>query len=165
MKRGWFISFGSRFLVRTLVNCSYLLVAPGNLMYNITCSRVSFQLLLDGGQNEFVRIIGGRKYVFVCKACGKLGGSGGILDLSLDAIWWNLGLFLHKYLLCHYKLYDWFTCKIAYPRGTSQSQEGANAQGHTWVLVVGLLYSKNCGLMCTQLTIIVSLQCWLLLWL
>ena len=35
-------------------------------------------------------------------------GSGGmlpreilILDLSLDAIWWNLGLFSHKHLLCH----------------------------------------------------------------
>ena len=35
--------------------------------------------------------------------CGKLGGSGGmlpreilILDLLLDAIWWNLGLLSHK---------------------------------------------------------------------
>ena len=34
------------------------------------------------------------KYVFVCKACGKLGGSGGMLfqeiltlDLTLDTIW------------------------------------------------------------------------------
>ena len=38
--------------------------------------------------------------MFVCKACGELGKSGGmhpweilILDLLLDAIWWNLGLF------------------------------------------------------------------------
>ena len=48
----------------------------------------------------------GDKYVFVCKACGKLGGSGGmlpqeilILNLLLDAIWWNLGLLLHKHNL------------------------------------------------------------------
>ena len=46
----------------------------------------------------------GGKYISVCKACGKLGGSGGmlpqeslILDLLLDTIWWNLGLFLHKH--------------------------------------------------------------------
>ena len=37
---------------------------------------------------------GGGKYIFVCKACGKLGGSGGmlsheilILDVILDTIW------------------------------------------------------------------------------
>ena len=61
-----------------------------------------------GGQNEIVWIIGGQD-VFVCKACGKLGGSGGhappgnfgFFDLSLDAIWWNLELFSHKHLLCH----------------------------------------------------------------
>ena len=48
----------------------------------------------------------GGKYVSVCKAYGTLGGSGGmipqeilILDLLLDAIWWNLGLFLHKHNL------------------------------------------------------------------
>ena len=48
----------------------------------------------------------GGKYVSMCKACGKLGGSGGmlpweilILDLLLDAIWWNLGLFSHKHNL------------------------------------------------------------------
>ena len=47
---------------------------------------------------------GGGKYVFVCKACGELGGSGGMLpweflmlDLLLDTIWWNLGLFSHKH--------------------------------------------------------------------
>ena len=59
------------------------------------------------GQNEIVWITGGGgKHIFVCKTCGKLGGSGGmlpreilILDLLLDAIWWNLGLFLHKHNL------------------------------------------------------------------
>ena len=51
-----------------------------------------------GGQNEIVWIIGGTNSV--CKACGKLGGSGGmlpkeilILELLLDTIWWNLGVF------------------------------------------------------------------------
>ena len=46
------------------------------------------------------------KYVSVCKACGNLGGSGGmfpreilILDLLLDVIWWNLGLFLREHKL------------------------------------------------------------------
>ena len=46
------------------------------------------------------------KRVFVCKVCGKLGGSGDmlpweilILNLLLDAIWWNLGLFSHKHNL------------------------------------------------------------------
>ena len=58
------------------------------------------------GQNEIVWIIGGGgggKYV---STCGKLGGSGDmlpqknfILDLLLDAIWWNLGLFSHKHNL------------------------------------------------------------------
>ena len=45
----------------------------------------------------------GHKHVFMYKACGKLGGSRGMLPqgnfdfgLFLDAIWWNLGLFLHK---------------------------------------------------------------------
>ena len=43
---------------------------------------------------------GGDKYVSVCKACGRLGASGGMLsreilffDLLLDTIWWNLRLF------------------------------------------------------------------------
>ena len=56
---------------------------------------------------------GGGKYAFVCKACGKLGGSGGMFpreiffffDLLLDAIWWNLGPFfctnISYHLLCH----------------------------------------------------------------
>ena len=49
---------------------------------------------------------GGGKYISMCKACDKLGRSGGmlpweilILDLLLDTIWWNLGLFLHKHNL------------------------------------------------------------------
>ena len=48
----------------------------------------------------------GGKYVSVCKACGKLGGSWGmlpreilILDLLLEVIWWNWGLFLHQHNL------------------------------------------------------------------
>ena len=48
----------------------------------------------------------GDKYVSVCKACGKLGGSKDMLplgnfdlDLLLDTIWWNLGLFSHKHNL------------------------------------------------------------------
>ena len=46
------------------------------------------------------------KHLFVCKACGKLGGPGAcspgkilILDFLLDTIWWNLGLFSHKHNL------------------------------------------------------------------
>ena len=40
----------------------------------------------------------------MCKACGKLGGLGVcseilILNLLLDAIWRNLGLFSHKHNL------------------------------------------------------------------
>ena len=49
---------------------------------------------------------GGGKYISMCKACGKLWGSGGLLhweilslDLLLDAIWWNLELFSHKHNL------------------------------------------------------------------
>ena len=46
------------------------------------------------------RGVQGGKYVSVCKVCGKLGESRAcspgeilILDLLLDTIWWNLGLF------------------------------------------------------------------------
>ena len=61
------------------------------------------------GQTEIVWIIGGGgggKYVSMCKACDKLGGSGGmlsweilILDFLLDTIWRNLGPFSHKHNL------------------------------------------------------------------
>ena len=68
-------------------------------------SRVSFSFS-PKEQNEIVWIIGGGKYVSVCKTCGKLGGSGGklpweilILDLLLDAVWWNRRLFSHKHNL------------------------------------------------------------------
>ena len=51
-------------------------------------SQVFFQLFAQGGGG------GGGKHIFVYKACGKLGRSGGmlpgeilILDLLLDAIW------------------------------------------------------------------------------
>ena len=44
--------------------------------------------------------------MYPCEKRGKLGGSGGmfsqeilILDLLLDIIWWNLGLFLYKHKL------------------------------------------------------------------
>ena len=67
--------------------------------------RVSFNFLPKGGGAKLLRIIGGGgQYVYVCKACGKVGGSEGmfpweilILDLLLDIIWWNLGLLLHKH--------------------------------------------------------------------
>ena len=55
--------------------------------YCIPSGYVSFSFLPNGGQNEILWIIGGGKYVFVCKACGKLGGSGGMLPwetLTLD---------------------------------------------------------------------------------
>ena len=73
----------------------------------ISCQGL-FQLFAQGGgQNEIAWIIGGGgKYVPVCKACGKLGESRGmfpreilILELLLDAIWWNPGLFSHKHNL------------------------------------------------------------------
>ena len=45
----------------------------------------------------------GGNYVVVCKACGKLGGSGDMLPPGnfnlLDVIWWNLGLFSHTHNL------------------------------------------------------------------
>ena len=59
-----------------------------------------------GGGNKMCELLGKDKYIFVYKACGKLGGSGGmlsweilILDLLIDIIWWNLGLFSHKHNL------------------------------------------------------------------
>ena len=57
---------------------------------------------------ELYGLSGGGKQTFVCKACGKLWGLGAcsprenlILDLLLDAIWWNLGLF-HTNIIYHY---------------------------------------------------------------
>ena len=49
-----------------------------------------------------MRLLGGS--VSVCKMCGKLGGACSpgevlILELLLDAIWWNLGLFSGKHNL------------------------------------------------------------------
>ena len=74
--------------------------------------RVSFSFLSKGVEMRLYELLAGKyellagKYVSVCKACGNLGGSGGmfpreilILDLLLDVIWWNLGLFLHKHKL------------------------------------------------------------------
>ena len=64
--------------------------------------------------NEVVWIIGGGgggKHIFVCKACGKLGVSGGMLPQGnfdfgpfIRHNLWNLGQFSHKHnlpLKCH----------------------------------------------------------------
>ena len=77
-----------------------------NFHMRFICARVSFSFLAKGEQNEIVWIIGGGgggKHLFMCKACGKLGGPGEcfprenlILDFLLDTIWWNLGRFSHK---------------------------------------------------------------------
>ena len=54
-------------------------------MYVMICKiRVSFLFVEGGGQNEIIWINGGRDkymYVSVCKACGKLGGFGGMLPV------------------------------------------------------------------------------------
>ena len=64
-----------------------------------------FQLFAQGGGGE-MRLYGllGVKCISVCKACDKQGGRGRtwevlILDLLLDAIWCNLGLFSHEHNL------------------------------------------------------------------
>ena len=60
-----------------------------------------------GGQNKIVWIIGGGQ-VCVSKHVANKGVQGTlpreilILDLLLDAIWWNLGLFLHKHNITIY---------------------------------------------------------------
>ena len=50
-----------------------------------------------GGQNEIVWITGGgaSTYLFVCKACGKLGGSGGMLPQEN----FDFGLFIGRNLV------------------------------------------------------------------
>ena len=45
------------------------------------------------------RLLEGGKYVSMCKTCGMLSWEILILDLLLDAIWWNLELFSHKHNL------------------------------------------------------------------
>ena len=84
-------------LVRTLRQHSFLFR---------TSYRVSFSFLPKEEQNEIVWIVRRTSYISVCKACGKLGGSGGmlpweilILDLLLDTNWLNQGLFSHKHNL------------------------------------------------------------------
>ena len=75
----------------------------------VVVARVSFSFLPKGGRGggegggghiTLYGLLGGEH---LCKTCGKLGGSWGmllweilILDLLLDAICWNLGLFSHK---------------------------------------------------------------------
>ena len=83
----------------------------GYHIYRVVWESCSFPVSFDqGGAKrdclDYWGRGGGGKYVSVCKACGKLGGSGGmlfreifILDLLLDTIWRNLGLFLHKHNL------------------------------------------------------------------
>ena len=75
------------------------------MKYATKC-RVSFSFFPKGGAKWCCMDYWGDKYRSVCKTCGKLGGSGGmvpreilILDLLLDTIWWNLGLFLDKHNL------------------------------------------------------------------
>ena len=57
------------------------------------------------GRIRLYRLLGG-KSVSVCKMCGKLGRFGSmlpreilILELLLDAIWWDVGLFLGEHNL------------------------------------------------------------------
>ena len=65
---------------------------------------VSFSFLLKGKENKIVWIIGGAStYLCAKRAASQGGGFRGvlpreilILDLLLDAIWWNLGLLSHK---------------------------------------------------------------------
>ena len=94
-------------------------------------NRVSFSLLPKGGGGQMRLWIIGRASMYPCAKQTR--GSGGmlsreilILNLLLDAIWRNLGLFSHKHNLSFIvslkPLYYWFTCKIefsAYPRGSA----------------------------------------------
>ena len=69
----------------------------------------------------------GGKYIFVCKACDKLGGSGGMLPWEiLSFITRNLvesGAFFYiiHHSLCHYKAFykglNRFTCNLSISRG------------------------------------------------
>ena len=69
------------------------------------------------------------KHIFMCKACGKVRGVGGLLPQGNFDFW----PFIRHNLVELKSLYYWFTRKIefsAYPRGgggESQSQVGANA--------------------------------------
>ena len=70
--------------------------------------RVSFRFLPKGDPNEIVWIIGGQVRICVQSMWQTRRVRGHALPgnfdfglLLLDAIWWNLGLFLHKNLLCH----------------------------------------------------------------
>ena len=75
----------------------------------------------------------GGKYISMCKICGKIGGPKGmlpreilILDLLLDTIWWNLGLFLHKHNLpCMYCAIKAFIIDVHVNRILSMSKGGA----------------------------------------
>ena len=61
-----------------------------------------FQLFIQGGRNEIVWIIGGQVCICVQSMWQSRGVRGHappgnlILDLLLDVIWWNLGLFLRE---------------------------------------------------------------------
>ena len=81
---------------------------PGRrYVYTRIHTRVSFSFLPKGGgggQNEIVWIIGGQVSICV-QSIGQTRGIRGhapprnfvFCDLLLDAIWWNLELFLHKH--------------------------------------------------------------------
>ena len=68
--------------------------------------------LLGGGD--------GGKYVFMCKACGKLGGSGGMLPREISMQFVESGtVFAQTFIVSLKPLYYLITCKIefsAYPR-------------------------------------------------
>ena len=69
-------------------------------------NRVSFSFLPKGGgkgQNEIAWIIGGQVCICV-QSMWQSRGCGGmlpqeilVLELLLEAIWWNLGLFSHEH--------------------------------------------------------------------
>ena len=70
---------------------SYALLIQGmNVLPSLVLSLHGYQGFFQffcprGGQNDIVWIIGGGggKYISVCKACGKLGGAGGMLPWEI----------------------------------------------------------------------------------
>ena len=79
----------------------------------------------------------GGKYIFVCKACDKLGGSGGMLPREiLSFITRNLvesGAFFNiiHHLLCHYKAFIKVLRVIsAYPGGRQDKAKGLQMPPH-----------------------------------
>ena len=84
--------------------CLPLLSAAWCCLHNYV--RVSFSFLpKGGGKMGLYGLLGGQVYICVQSMWQTRGVRGMfpweilILDLFLDAIWWNLGLFLHKHKL------------------------------------------------------------------